>query len=279
MNNFYATLPSDSSGYYYAANSIANFTTKLATPLELEPNKWGVGLLEISYPNGYKKRIRQNTIRLDSQEVIFPVKDYGSLFDLVTNIPNLLGQSKKEMFMHLFSEYLNKYIEEDPSKQLFNSCYGENYVQIDNHVVSQFSARVYNGLEDLAETIMKPTNCRTSIITVSLKDKPDFTTLEPVYVYTDVIKPNLVGDSYVKLLTKLQFPSITGYHRFDFPLCRPVEQSFIESITIRLVTKMQKMYYLKIVISLALQHYTLKQVLVAVNSVYELQWIDIHGTM
>jgi len=56
-------------------------------------------------------------------------------------------------------------------------------------------------------------------------------------VYTDIIKPNLVGDSYVKLLTTLHFPSSRGYHRFDFPLYRPVEQSFIESITIRLVTK------------------------------------------
>jgi len=39
MDNFYATLLSDSSGYYYPANTIANFTTKLATPLELQHNK------------------------------------------------------------------------------------------------------------------------------------------------------------------------------------------------------------------------------------------------
>jgi hypothetical protein len=56
-------------------------------------------------------------------------------------------------------------------------------------------------------------------------------------VYTDIIKPNLVGDSYVKRLTTLHFPSSTGYHRFDFPLYRPVEKSFIEPITISLVTK------------------------------------------
>ena len=56
-------------------------------------------------------------------------------------------------------------------------------------------------------------------------------------MYTNIIKPNLVGDSYVKLLTTLHFPSSTGYHRFDFPLYRAVEQSFIESITIRLATK------------------------------------------
>jgi len=221
MDNFYVTLQSDSSGYY-PANTMANFTTKLATPVELQHNKWEVGLVEISYPSGYKKRFRHNTIRLDSQEVIFPVKDYESMLDLFTNVPYLLEPSKKEKFMRIIIQYLNKYTEE-PSTQLFNSCYGENSVKIDNLIVLHFPARIYKGLEDLAETIRNPANCHTSRTTVSLKYNLDFTTPEPVYVYTDIIKPNLVGDSYVKLLTTLHFPSSTGYHRFDFPLYRPVE--------------------------------------------------------
>jgi hypothetical protein len=53
----------------------------------------------------------------------------------------------------------------------------------------------------------------------------------------DVIKPNLVGDSYVRQLNSLHFPLVTGYHRFNYPIYRPVEYSFIESIAIRLVTK------------------------------------------
>ena len=140
--------------------------------------------------------------------------------------------------MRIFSDCLNKYTEkEEPSKQLFNSCYGENSVKIDNHVVSHFPARVYNGHEVLTETIMNPANRHTSRITVSLTDNPNFTTREPVYVHTDIKEPNLVGDSYVKRLTTLHFPTSTGYHRFYFPLYRPVEQSSIESITLRLVTK------------------------------------------
>ena len=39
MHHFYVTLPSDSSGYYFPANTIADFRTKLATPLELEHDK------------------------------------------------------------------------------------------------------------------------------------------------------------------------------------------------------------------------------------------------
>jgi hypothetical protein len=124
-----------------------------------------------------------------------------------------------------------------PWERLFNSCYGASSVVLDNNLATHFPARVYNGLEDLTKTILEPANCRTSKVTVALKDNSDFTAPEPVYVYTDIIKPNLVGDSYVRLLTTLHFPSSTGYHTFDFPLYRPVEQSFIESITIRLVTK------------------------------------------
>ena len=56
-------------------------------------------------------------------------------------------------------------------------------------------------------------------------------------MYIDIIKPNLVVDLNVILLTTLHFPSTTGYHRFNYTLFRPIEQSFIESITIPLVTK------------------------------------------
>jgi hypothetical protein len=111
--------------------------------------------------------------------------------------------------MRILSNYLNKYTEEETSKQLFNSCYGENSIKIDNNIVSHFPYRIYNGLEALAETIMNPANCHTSRITIA-KDNPDFTTPEPVYVYTDIIKPNLVDDSYVKLLTTLHISSSTG---------------------------------------------------------------------
>jgi len=98
---------------------------------------------------------------------------------------------------------------------------------IDENLVSYFPARVYNGIDDLAETIMNPANCHTSTVNLSTKENFTFTQPEPVYIYTDIIKQNLVGDSYVGLLTSLHFPSNTGYHRFDYTLYKPVEQSFM----------------------------------------------------
>ena len=46
------------------------------------------------------------------------------------------------------------------------------------------------------------------------------------------------GWRYLRATTNfLHFPSDEGYHTFDYPLYKPVEQSFIESISIRLVMK------------------------------------------
>jgi hypothetical protein len=66
------------------------------------------------------------------------------MLDLFTNIPDLLEPSQKEKFMRIFSKYANKYTEEEISKQLFNSCYEENSVKIDNHILSHISACIYN---------------------------------------------------------------------------------------------------------------------------------------
>jgi len=65
----------------------------------------------------------------------------------------------------------------------------------------------------------------------------DFSIHESVCVYTNIKKPNLFSDFYVWLLTNLHFPSNTVYLRFNYPLYRSIEESFIEWITNRLVTK------------------------------------------
>jgi len=158
-----------------------------------------------------------------------------NVFDLLTNIPRFYEPAINESFIRIFSNYINKY--EGQSKELFNSCRGENSIIVNENLVSYFPARTYNDINDLAEIIINPANCRSSTVNLSTKDKFNFSQPEPVYVYTDIIKPNLVGDSYVGLLTSLHFPSNTGYHRFDYPLYKPVEQSFIESNSIRLVMK------------------------------------------
>ena len=69
------------------------------------------------------------------------------------------------------------------------------------------------------------------------KDNFNFALPKPVYVYTDIIKPNFVADPYLRIVTTVHFSSNTGYHRFNYPLYGPEQQSSIESKSIRLLTK------------------------------------------
>src|SRR5258705_1377917 len=52
MNEFYLTLPSNSSMNYFPDNTLAKFTTKLPAPILLQDD-WEVGLAEIIYPTSF----------------------------------------------------------------------------------------------------------------------------------------------------------------------------------------------------------------------------------
>ena len=104
MDQFYVTLPSDSSANFFPDNTIASFRTKLATPIELEPDKWEVGLVEISYPRGYKKHLLYNTLRFDSTPIKFPVKQYESPNDLIAHLTKILNRQTEKNSLSLHSE-------------------------------------------------------------------------------------------------------------------------------------------------------------------------------
>jgi hypothetical protein len=106
--------------------------------------------------------------------------------------------------------------QDDFGKEFLRTCHGENSLRINEKVVSHFPLRVYNGLEDLAKTIMSTANYHSSSVDIPVKDNSDVATTEPAYLYTD-IKPNLVRNSYVELLTTLHFPSATVYQTFNYP--------------------------------------------------------------
>ena len=86
----------------------------------------------------------------------------------------------KENFIRLFSNYINKY--QKQIEELFNSCHGENFIMVNENLVSYFTARVYNGIDDLAETLMNPANFRSSTVNLSTIDNFNFT--QPELVYT-----------------------------------------------------------------------------------------------
>jgi len=100
----------------------------------------------------------------------------------------------------------------------FKSCLVENSIIFKLNLVSDFPSHAYGRIDDLKETIMNPANCPSSIVKHSIKQNINFAHPETIYVYTDIIKPNLVGDAFMRLLSPLLFTTAKGYHRFDYSL-------------------------------------------------------------
>ena len=219
MDHFYKTLLSDRSRYYFTWNTVPNFRTKLATLIENNPDKWEVGQVEISCSRGYKKQPLRNILHMDSREIKFPLWHYTSLYDIFVNLKwHFRPPDEKDKTVIKFNGYLNKHVPPDGNvTNLLGVCYGQILLQTGEKLVFHFPVWVYNGLEDLAETIMNPTNCCSLWVNLPETDKSDFVTPEPVQVNAYITKLNLLGDTYVRLLTTLHFPSTTGYHRFLIP--------------------------------------------------------------
>src|SRR5215468_5018535 len=52
-NQFYLTLPSNSSMAYYPNNTAANYITHLSSSIALHEGEWEVALVEAHYPNSF----------------------------------------------------------------------------------------------------------------------------------------------------------------------------------------------------------------------------------
>ena len=91
--------------------------------------------------------------------------------DLLAHLPYFREPYKKNKFISTFNEYINSY---ETYNNLINSCIGENSLRFRYNVVSHLPNRVYNGLEDVAETIMIPANCHYNKVHVPMKDYYDF---------------------------------------------------------------------------------------------------------
>jgi hypothetical protein len=73
-----------------------------------------------------------STLRLGSQEIIYPVKYYEYVFHVPTNIPQFFEPSVNENFIPILNNYINKY---GQSNVLFKSCRGENYIMVKENLL------------------------------------------------------------------------------------------------------------------------------------------------
>ena len=62
--------------------------------------------------------------------------------------------------------------------------------------------------------------------------------LQPVYVYCDLIGPQMVGNTFARCLRTVQYPSPCGHHIFDKMYYVPVEKMDFHTVAIEVLTKL-----------------------------------------
>jgi hypothetical protein len=68
---------------------------------------------------------------------------------------------------------------------------------------------------------------------------PSFETqLQPIFVYCDLIGPQIVGDTLTRCLRTVLYPYLDGYHIFDKVYYVPVEKSEFQTVSIDVLTKL-----------------------------------------
>ena len=213
---FYVTLPSNSSFDYFPDNTVTSFKTKLAAPLIFHA-QWEVALVEIIYPySWYNVNITNNTFQfLLSEEVashcVIPeghYKDIGSICEALTAA---LPERFRNNFTVQRDSSSGKVIFDFDQVSAIQLSEGLGYLLgfprgiIRGHAQAPFSPNVNGGINTL-------------------------------YLYTDVICNQPVGDISAPLLRIVPVPHRRAGEIVTFtyqtPHYLPVKSKYIDTIQV-----------------------------------------------
>ena len=183
-SQFYLTLPSNSSMEYFPANTLTNFKTKLAQPLELT-GEWEVALSEFQYPRSWYN------LRKGFDSHIY-ADSGGQGYFLTSTVPHGYYPTVKE-----FVSAVNKTLKTDANGDIwltYNQLTRKMTVHVRNKarlvLTGRFASMV--GFDKKELEIAKNTEAP---LPVDLEAG-----FHAMYLYTDIVEPQLVGDSKVSLL-------------------------------------------------------------------------------
>jgi hypothetical protein len=243
MDQFYVTLPSNSSFDFYGKQPMSNYKTRLAKSLQLDVTEWEVGLAEFIYPITWNN-VKDATFdyrKLDGgvwKEVDCAVPDgrYHSCQHLTDTLQKELGdcleeQSDKIQVGYLDLErktkvYLAENYRLDLSQPLSEALgFGDTKrTRLCNYGNGRYELRDETTYID-GETIISPY--------VADVDR----SLRTLYIHCDVVQPQLVGDMYVPLLRTVAVKGTTGQvvaEKFNNIHYMSIERSTFQEIEIHI---------------------------------------------
>lgn len=187
-DSFYLTLPSNSSMSYFPENRTTNFCTKLPKSIKLE-GEWYVGIVEFQYPcTMFTVQDHENIVYVTKRMQVPGDEGNESVVTYKTHIPAssyeniedvLTACNSREAFILRYDK-ISKYI------TLTNE---------DNKIISlQFSPKL---------SLQLGFDPNTNVVTKRVSKFPANLYLglpSQLYVYCDIIEPQMVGDVMCSLL-------------------------------------------------------------------------------
>lgn len=210
-DQFYITLPSNSSMKYFNDNRTTRFTTQLPRRIELV-GEWEAALVEIQYPQSFETITRQHgVVRLHKHHSKTPAENFS-------DIPAVLGTGEGEISSEAYVIEPGVYTDAREIARALNAVEGlkrhVKFGRVDGdearmtvtrictcdtgHYLS-FSPRLYRclGFDKMTDNIRDKLEA----------DHPvDTTAVIPthMFVYGDIVEPRMVGDVYAPLLRIIQ---------------------------------------------------------------------------
>lgn len=218
MSEFYITLPSNACLNTFPNNSLTNYTVRLERPLRLN-GKWVVGLVEMHYPNSWNN-VTNGEILITQQNpngltvINLHSGRYRTVEDILTNFHQRLTSFKIGNSISIFYDKIQ------------NFCFlrvNANDIQI------KLSENLNNilGLENRYYGFGETKGVRQCDIAEG------FTSL---YVYSNIIQPQIVGDVQAPLLrivpVRERSKETNQVERFQHVQYLPISNTGSESIEV-----------------------------------------------
>lgn len=247
MEDFYMVLPSNVPTNTDEVNKTSCYKTYLPTPLDLRTDDWEVGLVQINYPHSWfnindevgkiKVHITPTNLIKDRrpnfmQTLQIIPKSYTDIDLLIDIIQDLLTKTTRikstiRKINHdvLLKIYPGETIEFHPNLAAMLGFREHNFVNEKEEVYSDDNDS--NVIINKRNTLVKKSDQMSDLRIAQYN----------MFVYCDIIKLTLVGNTYVPLLNSIAIDDSPGkyiHKEFLNPHYMPLQNGSISTIQIRL---------------------------------------------
>jgi len=223
MSRFYLTLPSNSSMDYYPQNTVAQYTTKLNSSIELD-GEWEVGLTEISFP--------YNIENVMKRECYFEISKTGFEHNIKIPLPGGYYGEFKDVATALHNEQMNR-TGRTPIRFSFDENYNRVKVTITKDLCVDFSPA-------LARLLGFVTMTRYCVSPWTAEHEMDFGSIvRSIYVYCDLVEHVPVGDTKAPLLRIVNRKSEGDgnvHETFNPVMYVPLQKKYFDSVEINMMS-------------------------------------------